>query len=535
MAEDPREETAPGQDEAEPTTGAIAIWPPVDTGTLAAVQVPANEPEPEPAEQFPDLDPELLSQSVEVTSAIPAVPAPTRRQRFAWIHEVWLAHRIPLLAAVTVLFALSVPRITATVVTTLSTTPISGTFAIVMWLLYAVPLLWIIRSFDFFEREPAAVLVFALAWGGIVATTTASLANAAGLQILADRTTEEFASLWGPAIVAPTTEELVKAIGIVAAILLARRAIRSMIDGFVVGAMVGLGFQVVENFVYTANLLAAQEDVEDRLREVVTVFFVRGIGSGLWSHAAYSAIAGIGIAYAFTRTDRSMGRRLGIATLGLAAAWTLHALWNSPDAFIDLGPLTVVVRASLIVGMLLFAVSRSQRSDTGIYITFLQAVPDPALVTADEIEDLRTYASREEAVRRATRTGGGRAGDAVRALHRAQADLSVALANGDLDAFSAARKEVMTARQRIGAAAVLPNAVGHRYGIISIWLSILGVLVPVLGPLLASAVAGWGWWQARRQGAEPADSLRAAWAVAAVSFVVGIGLLVVIGDWPGTG
>jgi RsiW-degrading membrane proteinase PrsW (M82 family) len=528
-----------GDGQAGPETG--TIWPPAvpaDPEPAPAVAPAGSGPAPqagEAAQQFPDLDPELLTASVEVTSAIPAVHTPTRRQRFDWIHEVWLATRIPLLLAVAVLLAISVPRVTAAVVNILGVAPVAGSVAIAVWVLYALPLIWIIRSFDFFEAEPTALLVLALAWGGIVATSTASLANAAGLELLAGATDEEFASLWGPAIVAPTTEELVKAVGIVAAVLLARRAIRGAIDGFVIGAMVGLGFQVVENFTYTANLLSPAADVGTRLQEVVTVFFVRGIGSGLWSHAAYSGIVGLGIGYAFTRTDRPLVRRVGVALLALAAGWLLHALWNAPDVFFDLGPASVVVRASLIVGLLVYAVARNQRRDSGIYVTFLEAVHDPALVTAQEIEDLRTYASRQEAVRRALRSAGGPAGDAVRALQRAQADLSVALANGDLAAYSAARKEVLAARQRTAAAAVLPPAVGHAYGVAAIWLSVVGVLVPVLGPLLAAAVAGWGFAQARRAGAEPADSLRAALAVAALSLVVGLGLLLVIGDWPAAG
>ena len=58
------------------------------------------------------------------------------------------------------------------------------------------------------------------------------------------------ASTWGPAVTGAAVEELVKVAGVVAIALLAPRQINSVVDGFVYGALVGLGFQVVENIVF---------------------------------------------------------------------------------------------------------------------------------------------------------------------------------------------------------------------------------------------------------------------------------------------
>ena len=62
---------------------------------------------------------------------------------------------------------------------------------------------------------------------------------------------------WAAAIVAPVDEELYKGAGLVIIYLMARSEFDSVMDGLVYGAMIGLGFQVVENVQYF--MLAAGE------------------------------------------------------------------------------------------------------------------------------------------------------------------------------------------------------------------------------------------------------------------------------------
>lgn len=505
--------TDPPQEES-----ATSIWPPTDGAPSDAP--PVEDIFPTAAQQFPALDPQLLSASIEATTAAPESLVPTRRDLFGALWRNWLSSRYPVFAAALLLLLISLPRTVDSVVDVTSARPFLGTFAVVLWVLYAVPLILLIIRVDFFEREPNALIAAALVWGGVIATSMAVPANQAAYSILTSLFGEAFTVRWGATLAAPLTEETLKAIGIVAVILLARRALRSSIDGFVVGAMVGLGFQVVENFVYTGNLLLASDPQQEPLQSVLSVFLVRGIGSGLWSHAVYSGVAGMGIAYALVRRDRPLTRRVMAALVMLGLGWLLHLIWNIPVPE-GLTPIAVVVKAAIILSLLGAVVLRNQGHESYIYTDYLESVHDPSVVTESEIEDLRTYRSREAAARRAAVTGGDRSADAVRRLQRRQADLSVALANGDIERMAQARRGIAAARAQMTAAALLPDEVGHRWGVWSIWMSVIGVLIPIVGPLIAAVLAAVGTRDAQRAGAELAGSVRAAWVLSAVSLLAG--------------
>ncbi len=510
--------------EPGPGSGEPPMAPAV-AGARGAVDAPlAQEPPTGPAGAPSAIDPQLVQQSIAASTVVPDGEA-----NYKWyaLRTTYLATRYPLVAVAVLLVLLSVPRLGASVRTVLFDTPVTGTLTLLLWALYAFPLIWLINRFDFFEREPSTLIAMALVWGGVIATSMAVSANQALFGMLTSLFGEGFTLRWGAALVAPTTEELLKAIGIVAVILLALRGIRSAVDGFVVGAMVGLGFQVVENFIYTGNLLLATGEQDDSFAAMLDVFFVRGIGSGLWSHAAYSGVVGLGIGYAVTRLDRSLGRRVFIAGAMLALGWSMHFLWNLPQLLDVPASIPPVLKAAVIMALLLIVVLRNQGRDSAIYTRYLESIHDPEIITSKEIEQLRTYRSREDAARDAARRGGEKARDAVRMLQRAQADLSVGLANGDVAAVAAAKRRVSQARSRRVAAELLPPNVGSRWGVASIWVSIFGVLVPVIGPLVAAGLAWIGLHEASSRGAGVATSVRAAWPVAGISLVVGLVLLFV--------
>jgi RsiW-degrading membrane proteinase PrsW (M82 family) len=481
-------------------------------------------PDPAPA-TF--VDPQLLRASVAAVEPVP-LPSPPSVYKWRTLRSRWLATRYPLVAAAVILLLVTVPRVTSSIVDVVTRFPTAGTVALLLWAAYAFPLIWLVNRFDFFEREPTMLLVMGLAWGGIIASSMAVLANQAVFSIFTSLFGEGFTQRWGAALAAPTTEELLKAIGIIAVILLALRGIRSAIDGFVVGAMVGIGFQVVENFVYTGNLLLATGDGVPPLRTVFEVFLVRGIGAGLWSHAVYSGVVGLGLGYAFTRRDRPLGRRLAVAVTMLGIAWFMHFLWNLPPLVEGTGPLVSVGKGAIILALLAIVVLRNQRREAHIYTDYLEALQDPALASPDEIEQLRTYGSREAGVREAGRRGGEKVADAVRQLQRAQADLSVALATGDVAAVTAGKRRIEQVRVRRAEAELLPPDLGYRWGVASIWMSIIGVLIPVIGPIVAAILAWIGTHEARSRGAGMASTLRAAWPVAGMSLLAGLVLLLII-------
>ncbi len=496
------------------------VFPPLEPDTADGVML---QRAPAPVEQtFASLDPELVSQSIQVT-ATPASPLPSGTQRASALWRDWVASRVWLLAASVALFLICVPRTTESVIAILTAEPLPGLLSIAVWVLYAIPLIWVIQRFDFFERESSYVNAAALAWGGVIASTMAVSANQAMFSLFTSAFGSEFTAQWGAALAAPTTEEVLKAIGIVAIALLARHGIRSAIDGFVIGAVLGLGFQVMEDFVYTGNLLISGVN-ENPYQTVLNVFLVRGLGSGLWSHAAYSGVAGLGIGYALTRTDRTRGRRLLIMAVMLAAAWFMHFLWNYPVPAGPASGLWSLVKAAAIVGLVLWILMRNAGRDSYIYTEYLQQLHDPGLVTDEEIEQLRTYRSRQAAVNQAARGGGERAASGVRMLQRAQADLSVAMANGDIEGVATARSTIAVARSRIGAAAMLPEQVGHKLGVAAIWMAVIGIVLPLIGPLAAAVLAWLGTRQAHRAGAAVADTVRWAWILVPVSAFIGLAL-----------
>ena len=206
--------------------------------------------------------------------------------------------------------------------------PTGAVLAATLLTLYAIPFLLFVYRLDLFEREPATMVGAAFAWGGLVATSLALAGNQALFDLTAKLGSPELAGRWGPALAAPPIEETLKVLGVVVLVLIARDQFDTPLDGMVYGALVGLGFQVVENFIYCMNAIElAGGDRE--IVPVLGVFLVRSL-IGLWSHATYTAIAGYGVGYFVTRTDRSLAARTGAVVLAFALAFAAHFVWNSP-------------------------------------------------------------------------------------------------------------------------------------------------------------------------------------------------------------
>ena len=101
-----------------------------------------------------------------------------------------------------------------------------------------------------------SLVIAALLWGGVVSIALAAPTNTAWLQILQKTAGPAVAAEWGPALVGPAVEETLKFIGIIAIWLIARSEIDDIFDGFVYGAMIGLGFTVVEDVHYFIRFAA---------------------------------------------------------------------------------------------------------------------------------------------------------------------------------------------------------------------------------------------------------------------------------------
>ncbi|WP_213456221.1 PrsW family intramembrane metalloprotease [Rhizomonospora bruguierae] len=310
--------------------------------------------------------------------------------------------------------------------------PAATVTAVALFALYAVPFWLFVTALDYLEREPPLLLAAAFAWGALVATAAAIPGATAAHNLVAKLTSPRYAAAWGSAVVGPTVEEVLKALGIVVIVLVARAQVNSVLDGVVYGALVGLGFQVVENIVYAVNAVALAGN-GDRVGPVVATFFLRGFLAGLWSHALFGALAGAGIGYAVISARRRRSTRIAVAALALCGAWLCHFVWNSPVLVdgVGWGPYGVLLVLLLkgvppLVGILLLVrVAREREAD--YYAAHLAELDDPEISTEGERRALSVGKLRSDARQYAYTSAGLRAGHAVRRLQRAQARLAVEL------------------------------------------------------------------------------------------------------------
>jgi protease PrsW len=332
------------------------------------------------------------------------------------------------------------------------------------WLLlalYLVPVAVVVYLLDAYEREPLSLVFGALLWGAVAATSLAGLANHDWGAVVARLLGPDAASRWTAALTAPFVEETLKAIGVVLIYLIARSEIDGVVDGFVYGAMVGLGFSVVENVFYFVAQFGGEP------AGVVGGFFVRVLASGLYGHVLYTGLAGMGIAWFVTRTDQPLGRRLlvagGLCLLAVAA----HFLWNSPLLnFFPTGdlspaeqlvaiPLAAAVKGvpMLAVVVLLVALARAQER-RWLRAAAAGEVGGPAL-GADELAVLERPSRRWRARREARRRHGRRAAALLKRLHRQQLSLAMLrtrLTDDDDPDLVAQRQRILRTRQAFEAA-----------------------------------------------------------------------------------
>ncbi len=179
-------------------------------------------------------------------------------------------------------------------------------------------------------RDPALdASVAAVAWGLTAATAGGIIANAGLGSIWAKSLGLPFSEVWGAALTAPLNEELLKLAGIVLVAVAFPAAVRGPVDGFVIGSLVGLGFEVTENFVYSMNAIV-QSGGTGGLTPVVQTTVVRLVLTGLGSHWAMSAVAGTAVGLLAAVAWRPGRRRAVAAALLVVLAMALHWLLDSP-------------------------------------------------------------------------------------------------------------------------------------------------------------------------------------------------------------
>jgi len=255
----------------------------------------------------------------------PATPTPApRRPRWGYQTSLWQIHQpafwlFMLVLVLGTIFMLILQASFADL------TPVGWVLSWVFLLIYAVPVFIFIYALDLYEREPLSLVIGSLLWGAMAATSTAIFANQGWGLVMIDLFGVDFASKWAAALTAPITEEVLKGVGVVLIYLIARGEIDDLMDGFVYGAMVGLGFTVLEDVFYFVTVFGGDPG------GVFQGFFVRVIASGLYGHVLYSGLFGMGVAYFVSRRqEATVGKRLTVAAGLILAGVLAHFLWNSP-------------------------------------------------------------------------------------------------------------------------------------------------------------------------------------------------------------
>jgi RsiW-degrading membrane proteinase PrsW (M82 family) len=297
--------------------------------------------------------------------------------------------------------------------------------------LYALPVLFLVYVLDLYEREPLSLVVGALLWGAVAATTLSGFANDGWGLVVARVGGPEFAARWTAALTAPFVEEILKGLGVVMIYLIAPDEFDDMMDGFVYGAVCGLGFAVVEDVFYFMGVFGGHPN------GVLQGFFVRVVASGLYSHVLYTALVGMGIGYFVSRRQRrSFSRRL-LVLAGLSAAAVLgHFLWNSPlfDLFpsrpwsgadLLMIPVATAVKGLPLLGFATLAVILARRRERRwLREALADEVGGPG-VSADELAVLSHTRRRRAAVADMRTRAGNRAAGLLRRLQREQVNLAM--------------------------------------------------------------------------------------------------------------
>ncbi|QXC62486.1 PrsW family intramembrane metalloprotease [Aquihabitans sp. G128] len=195
--------------------------------------------------------------------------------------------------------------------------------------IYTVPWVLFLHHRDRFTSEAPKLLAAGFLWGAVPATFFLAITvNDAVLTLYAKLFGQAWASDWGAGLTAPFTEETSKALGLVILLGLAPRLVRNAYDAFVIGAFIGLGFEVSEDVLYVYQG-AGQHFGTNQPVAVLQMVVVRG-ASGVVSHALFSAIFCTGLYWVLGRGVE--GRRLGHGLFAMAAAMAFHGVWDDAGA-----------------------------------------------------------------------------------------------------------------------------------------------------------------------------------------------------------
>ncbi|RJQ73827.1 protease PrsW [Pseudonocardiaceae bacterium YIM PH 21723] len=306
----------------------------------------------------------------------------------------------------------------------------------------------VIRWLDLFEKEPFTLLLAAFGWGAMIAPGLAVIANGDLSELVTKLGGTSFASRWTAALAGPTSEEWLKTLGVIAIVVIGRAHIQRAMDGLIYGAVVGLGFQLMENMTYAFNY--AQLDPSSDTSGAFLVTFTRFM-VGIGSHAVYTGVTGFGLGWAVSRTDLPRARRIAMVAGCMLVAWGLHFLWNS-QVLADLGLAALLAKQAFVIAFFIVVYRISARYEFD-WFRYAICTEPPEVISPSEVEELRTRRTRHQAMKRIERLAGQEGARLQRQLQEEQLLLAVIRdespnPDGDLSVADA-RRAVLDTRARL--------------------------------------------------------------------------------------
>jgi RsiW-degrading membrane proteinase PrsW (M82 family) len=333
----------------------------------------------------------------------------------------------------------------------------------VLVIVYALPLCVLIYRLDLYEREPISLAVGAFLWGALAATALAL--DAAGWdQVVARVFGQDAASRWGPALTAPLVEEILTGVGVVLIYLIARDEVDDVMDGFVYGALCGLGFAVVEDVLYFMAAFGGSP------AGVLEGFYVRVVSSGLYGHVLYTGLTGMGIGYVVSRReDVPLRRRLTVGAAFFLAGVFGHFLWNAP--VLDLGPtppysladrlllpLDLAVKGLPLLVFVILGVKLARDRERRWLDSSLATEIGGEGISQEEFRTLRSPRLRRRALSDMRRRAGRPAAGVLRRLQREQVNLAMIVSRAPSPDDPAIARQRDYCRSLRDALAAIPGA-----------------------------------------------------------------------------
>src|SRR5215831_20525631 len=271
---------------------------------------------------------------------------------------------------------------------------------------------------DRLEPEPRGNLALCFAWGAGVAALLAAIINTAGLLFITQpELGQSRGELVSATFGAPLVEESLKGAVLFWLLWRRRQEFDGPTDGIMYAAMVGLGFAMMENVGYYISALARPHFGGAELLGFTFVF--RGLLSP-FAHPVFTAMTGIGVAYA--ATHRRAGR--GVFA-GLLGAMTLHGLWNGLARYGLRGVAAAYLMILCVLIALVAVVVADRRRTVRLIWRFLPAYQGSGVVTEADLQMLSTLRGRRAARLWARGVGGRPAAHAMRDYQLASTELAL--------------------------------------------------------------------------------------------------------------